>query len=56
MAALKKHCESEKPLRVLTTTYTGSTEERALDELQQRWLQLRSVLERMGLVSRSNPG
>ena len=35
MAALKKHCESGKPLRVLTTTYTGSTEERALDELQQ---------------------
>ena len=24
-----------RPLRVLTTTYTGSTEERALDELQQ---------------------
>ena len=28
--------------------YTGA--------LEQRWLQLRSVLERMGLVSRANPG
>jgi superfamily II DNA or RNA helicase/HKD family nuclease len=35
IAALKKHCESGQRLRVLTTTYTGSTEERALDELQQ---------------------
>ncbi len=35
MAALKKHTETGRPLRVLTTTYTGSTEERALDELQQ---------------------
>ena len=35
MAALKKHTETGHPLRVLTTTYTGSTEERALDELQQ---------------------
>ena len=33
MAALKKHCEAGRPLRVLTTTYTGSTEELALDEL-----------------------
>lgn len=35
MAALQRHCENGRPLRVLTTTYTGSTEERALDELQQ---------------------
>ena len=30
---LKKHCEEGKTLRVITTTYTGSTERRALDEL-----------------------
>jgi superfamily II DNA or RNA helicase len=35
MAALRKHTDPGRPLRVLTTTYTGSTEERALDELQQ---------------------
>jgi superfamily II DNA or RNA helicase/HKD family nuclease len=31
--ALRRHCQSGRPLRVLTTTYTGSTEERALEEL-----------------------
>src|SRR5262245_16481780 len=30
---LRRHCEAGKPLRVLTTTYTNSTEQRALDEL-----------------------
>src|SRR5690606_16435052 len=30
---LRRHCEQGKPLRVLTTTYTGSTERRALDQL-----------------------
>ena len=30
---LKRHCQAGKPLRVLTTTYTNSTERRALDEL-----------------------
>jgi superfamily II DNA or RNA helicase/HKD family nuclease len=33
--ALRRHCEAGKPLRVLTTTYTNSTEQRALDELQR---------------------
>jgi superfamily II DNA or RNA helicase/HKD family nuclease len=33
LPALKAHCEGGKPLRVITTTYTGSTERRALDEL-----------------------
>lgn len=33
--ALRKHCTNGKSLRVLTTTYTGSTEERALDELRE---------------------
>lgn len=30
---LRRHCERGKPLRVLTTTYTGSTERQALDQL-----------------------
>ncbi|MGV3759155.1 MAG: phospholipase D-like domain-containing protein, partial [Actinomycetota bacterium] len=30
---LRRHSEAGKPLRVLTTTYTGSTERRALDQL-----------------------
>ncbi len=30
---LARHCEAGRPLRVLTTTYTGSTEARALDLL-----------------------
>jgi superfamily II DNA or RNA helicase/HKD family nuclease len=33
--ALRRHCEAGKPLRVLTTTYTNSTEQRALDELKR---------------------
>jgi superfamily II DNA or RNA helicase/HKD family nuclease len=31
--ALREHCNRGKPLRVLTTTYTGSTEAKALDLL-----------------------
>jgi len=31
--ALRTHCQSDRPLRVLTTTYTGSTEASALDSL-----------------------
>ena len=31
--ALRRHCEDGRPLRVLTTTYTESTEQRALDQL-----------------------
>lgn len=33
LASLRRHCEDGRQLRVLTTTYTGSTEQRALDEL-----------------------
>ncbi|GAA0797086.1 DUF3427 domain-containing protein [Spirilliplanes yamanashiensis] len=33
VAALRAHCERGRPLRVLTTTYTGSTEAKALDLL-----------------------
>jgi superfamily II DNA or RNA helicase/HKD family nuclease len=32
--AFRRHCERDQSLRVLTTTYTGSTEQRALEELQ----------------------
>jgi superfamily II DNA or RNA helicase len=32
--ALERHCRIGKPLRVVTTTYTNSTELRALDELK----------------------
>jgi HKD family nuclease len=33
MPALRAHCTAGRALRILTTTYTGSTEGRALDEL-----------------------
>ena len=39
--ALGRHSEQGKPLRVLTTTYTGSTELRALDQLADLGAQLR---------------
>jgi hypothetical protein len=35
MPALRTHCSAGRGLRVLTTTYTGSTEGRALDELSE---------------------
>ena len=35
ISALAEHCGNGKALRVLTTTYTRSTEARALDELQR---------------------
>ncbi|BCY15424.1 DUF3427 domain-containing protein [Actinoplanes sp. L3-i22] len=35
MSALRKHCDLGKPLRVLTTTYTGSTELEALVQLAE---------------------
>jgi superfamily II DNA or RNA helicase/HKD family nuclease len=35
LAALRKHCQRGKRLRVLTTTYTGSTEAKALDVLTE---------------------
>ena len=33
--ALRAHCQAGRPLRVLTTTYTGSTEGAALDDLRE---------------------
>ena len=35
IAALREHCARSRPLRVLTTTYTGSTEAKALDLLAE---------------------
>ena len=35
LGALRTHCEAGRQLRVLTTTYTGSTEARALDALRE---------------------
>ena len=34
MTALRDHCASGRALRILTSTYTGTTESRALDELK----------------------
>jgi superfamily II DNA or RNA helicase/HKD family nuclease len=39
--ALRRHCEAGKRLRVLTTTYTNSTEQRALDELERLGAQIK---------------
>jgi superfamily II DNA or RNA helicase/HKD family nuclease len=33
LESLRTHCDAGRPLRVLTTTYTGSTEPRALEDL-----------------------
>jgi superfamily II DNA or RNA helicase len=38
---LRRHCEAGKPLRILTTTYTNSTEQQALDELQRLGAEIR---------------
>ncbi|MEZ4301327.1 MAG: DEAD/DEAH box helicase family protein [Polyangiaceae bacterium] len=38
---LKRHCHAGRTLRVLTTTYTGSTEARALDALREIGAQIR---------------
>lgn len=39
--AFRRHCEGGKPLRVLTTTYTGSTELEALQQLEAAGAEVR---------------
>src|SRR5271156_900000 len=41
LEGLRGHCTAGRPLRVLTTTYTGSTEARALDELREAGADIR---------------
>ncbi len=41
LEALRKHCSSGRQLRVLTTTYTGSTEARALAMLEELGAEVR---------------
>ncbi|MDH4377966.1 MAG: DUF3427 domain-containing protein [Ramlibacter sp.] len=41
LGALRRHCEAGRPLRVLTTTYTGSTQSSALSRLQELGAQVR---------------
>lgn len=41
MASLRRHCERGKPLRILTTIYTGSTERSALEQLKHAGAQVR---------------
>lgn len=41
VAALRRHCEHGRRLRVLTTTYTGTTEGAALDALRKLGAELR---------------
>lgn len=40
-AALRRHCDRGRPLRVLTTVYTGSTEQAALQQLADLGAQVR---------------
>ena len=41
MSSLRRHCERGKPLRILTTIYTGSTEQVALEQLTALGAQVR---------------
>lgn len=41
ISSLRRHCERGKPMRILTTTYTGSTEREALDQLRAIGAQIR---------------
>lgn len=44
--AIRAHCAAGRKLRVLTTTYTGSTEARALDELNDAGAEVRVSYDR----------
>ena len=41
ISSLRRHCENGKPLRILTTVYTGSTEQAALEQLTDLGAQVR---------------
>lgn len=41
LESLRRHRDHGRPLRVLTTTYTGSTEQRALDQLTELGAEVR---------------
>ena len=41
LSSLQRHCDRRKPLRVLTTIYTGSTERDALEQLKDVGAQIR---------------
>lgn len=46
LAALRRHCDAGRPLRVLTTTYTGSTEQAALEQLRELGADVRVSYDR----------
>ncbi|MGH8227323.1 MAG: DUF3427 domain-containing protein [Steroidobacteraceae bacterium] len=48
MPALRDHCTSGRELRILTSTYTGTTESRALDELKDCGADLRVSYDTSG--------
>jgi superfamily II DNA or RNA helicase len=48
LTELKRHCESGRSLRLLTTTYTGSTEPEALDELVRLGAQVKVSYDTSG--------
>jgi superfamily II DNA or RNA helicase/HKD family nuclease len=48
MPALRIHCSAGRGLRVLTTTYTGTTEARALDELREGGADIRVSYDTTG--------
>ncbi len=48
MPALRAHCGAGRGLRVLTTTYTGSTEPRALEELHEGGADIRVSYDTTG--------
>ena len=43
--AVEKHCSSGRPFRVITTTYVGATERRAVDELVRRGAEVKVSYE-----------
>lgn len=48
LGAFKRHCDAGKPLRLLTTTYTNSTEQAALELLQSIGAEVRVSYDKTG--------